>query len=141
MKTSLHFLRAADLFSVGALFVFAGCTSAPLRQSTQPLDETESTITAMEMNNPGFAAPAVLHTVEPIHPWELRRLGIPGAVKVNLMVDETGRVTDARVASSSDPAFDATSIAALKQWTFKPASLEGVAYPCRVSVPILYELK
>jgi TonB family protein len=140
MKTSLHVFRAAELLSLGALFVLAGCTSVPMRQSTLPL-ETESTPTALEMSHPGYRAPAVLQTVDPQHPWELRRLGIPGAVKVNLMVDETGRVTDARVASSSDPAFDDPTLAALRQWTFKPASLHGVPYASRVSVPIQFELK
>lgn len=44
-------------------------------------------------------------------------------VTVVAQVDTSGRVTDAQIDDSSgDPAFDAQGVAAMKQWTFLPAS-------------------
>jgi TonB family protein len=136
MKTSLHLARAANLLSLGAFVIFAGCASAPLRQSTLPL-ETEY-VSVHELDIPGYEAAAPIQTVSPRHPWELARLGIPGEVSMNLAIDETGRVVDAQVVSSTDEAFEDPALEALKKWTFKPASQNGVPVASRVNIPVKF---
>ena len=137
MKTSFRLLCAANVLSVGALLVLAGCTNVPMRQSTLALD-VENAMTPSEMAAAGYEAPVPVHIVNPTHPWEMRRLGIPGDVDVCLVIDPTGKVIDAQVASSTDPVFEEPAISALKQWTFKPASLAGLAYTTRAVVPVRF---
>ena len=121
--------------------VFAGCASAPLRQSTLALESETESQSAIETDLPGLEAPVVLQTVEPQHPWQLARLGIPGEVSLNLVIDETGKVTETQVVSSTDPVFEQPAITAVKKWTFKPASQNGVPVRARANVPILFGFK
>lgn len=138
MKTSSHLFRASDLLGLGALVVFAGCTNLPMRQSTVAF-ESEYAPSAVATNGLGYQAPVPLHTVMPIHPWEMRRWGIAGGVDVNVLIDESGKVIDAQVERSSDTAFEEPALKAVKQWTFKPALQNGVPYTTRASIPIKFE--
>jgi TonB family protein len=138
MKTSSLLVRAADLVSVGALLAFVGCTNVPLRQSTLAL-EAEHALSIEEMG-PGYEPPVAIHVVKPELPWEMRKFGITGEVEVSLVIDTTGKVVDAEVANSTSPAFEDSTLAALKQWTFKPAARDGTAYTSRVILPVRYRL-
>jgi TonB family protein len=66
------------------------------------------------------------------YPPALRNRGEPGRVIVRMMVDEEGRVQNARVTRSSDRAFDEPTLDAVKHLRFQPARLNG--HPVRVWV-------
>jgi TonB family protein len=134
MKTSLLLLRAANLAGLGALVVFAGCTNVPLRQSTLA---TESEPLVGEPG-PGYEGPVPVQRIAPDHPWDLRRAGIAGKVDLNLLIDETGRVIDAQVTGSTDAEFEESALAAVRKWTFKPASRDGVPVRTRARLPITF---
>ena len=53
---------------------------------------------------------------------------------VEAIIDTEGRVTDLRVLKGLHPSFDDTAIAAIRQWRFKPATLQGKP------VPVIYNL-
>ena len=139
MKTSFHSLRATDLLGMGALLAFAGCASAPLRQSTTSL-ESEYDPSAYQLGSSGFVAPAALQTVAPVYPWDMRRMGFNAVVNVDCIIDETGKVIDAQVTAPNDKEFDEAALVAVKRWTFKPGSQDGVAVKTRVNIPIQFSL-
>lgn len=58
------------------------------------------------------------------------------SVMVVFIVDERGRVQDAAVQSSTDPAFNNAALSAVKQWRFEPAQRKGKPAPDRMRVPI-----
>jgi TonB family protein len=66
------------------------------------------------------------------YPPALRNAGESGRVIVRFMVDEEGRVRDARVLRTSHRAFDAPTLAAVRHLRFRPARLNG--QPVRVWV-------
>lgn len=66
------------------------------------------------------------------YPPALRDAGESGRVIVRFIVDEEGRVRDARVLRTSDRAFDSPTLHAVSQLRFRPASLNG--HPVRVWV-------
>jgi TonB family protein len=66
------------------------------------------------------------------YPPALRDAGESGRVMVRFMVDEEGRVRDARVLRTSDPAFNGPTLHAVAQLRFRPARLNG--QPVRVWV-------
>jgi protein TonB len=137
MKTSSGRFSVASLLGLGTLVLFAGCTSAPMRQSTLAL-ESEETYIPLGVVIPGYERPVPLATAVPDYPWYFRRLGIDGGVELIVTVDETGRVRDALVASSSDKAFENPSLDAVKKWSFQPATRNGIPVASRVSLPIRF---
>lgn len=135
MKTSSGRFSVASLLGLGTLVLFAGCSNAPMRHSTLAL-ESEDSVIPLGVTIPGYERPVAVQTVTPEHPLALKRLGIDGQVDLMVAIDATGRVTDAQVASSTEDAFEQAALEAVKQWTFKPATQNGVAVASRGRMPI-----
>jgi len=51
--------------------------------------------------------------------------------QIELMIDEEGKVLSASIVTSVHPRYDDTLLAAAMDWTFKPATKNGVAIPFR----------
>ena len=82
--------------------------------------------------------PPVLHThPEAVYPPDALRDGLEGTVGIELSVDESGRVTDARVTAPGGHGFDEAAVAAAREFTFEPARKGGVAI--RSTVQFAYE--
>jgi TonB family protein len=64
------------------------------------------------------------HRVEPPYPDAARRLGISGKVVMKATITKAGTVGSVRWVSGNDM-FRDTTVAAVKQWRYKPASLNG----------------
>ena len=85
--------------------------------------------------NSGSQAMPALPTIFPdpeIYPWQLK--GLQGDVIVEVTIDEKGNVTNTRVLQSLQPEIDDKVIATLRNWRFKPASVDGVAISSRQDV-------
>ena len=54
---------------------------------------------------------------------------------LELVIDATGRVTDAKV-TQSIPALDAAALATVRTWRFSPATLNGRPVPVRMPVMV-----
>lgn len=64
-----------------------------------------------------------------------------GEVVLRVDVDAQGRVSDVRVLSATNPGvFDAVSIAAARQWTYRPAMRDGKAVAAAVRIPVNFAL-
>jgi len=88
----------------------------------------------------GEQAPKALSRVNPVYPEAAKEKGLQGTVTVELVVDEAGKVADARVLKSTDPVFDAPSLEAVRQWTFEPPLQEGKPVRARFAVTIAFKL-
>jgi TonB family protein len=67
------------------------------------------------------------------YPDEARAVGLEGTVIMELWVDETGRVTRARMLRGI-PMLEDAAIAAVMQWRFEPVIVSGKAVPVRMTV-------
>jgi protein TonB len=74
----------------------------------------------------------------PTYPADLRRQKRQGTVYVLFTVDRQGRVADAKVDKSTDPAFELPAIEAVKQWKFEPGTRKGEPVQFRMRVPITF---
>lgn len=74
----------------------------------------------------------------PTYPAELRKQKRQGTVYVLFTVDRQGRVADAKVDKSTDPAFERPAIEAVKQWKFEPGTRKGEPVQFRMRVPITF---
>jgi TonB family protein len=68
-----------------------------------------------------------------IYPSQLPK-GLQGDVIVEVTIDEHGTVTETKVVQSLQSDIDEKVIATLKNWRFKPASVDGVAISSRQDV-------
>ena len=72
----------------------------------------------------------------PAFPPEMRGKKIEGVVTVVFVVDASGKVDRVRVEKSSDPAFEAPAVNAIKKWKFEPGLRAGqrVASEMRITI-------
>jgi TonB family protein len=82
---------------------------------------------------------SLLLRVEPDYPEQARLAGVQGAVVLAVRIRADGRVEDAQVVSG-DPQLAQASVAAVKQWRFKPHSVGGHAVPMQTKVTLNFLL-
>jgi TonB family protein len=86
--------------------------------------------------------PRALRTRVPNYTSAAMRAKIQGEVLVEVSVDASGFVTDARVVESLDPIFglDANAVEAARQWRFTPALLDGRPVPATARITLQFRL-
>jgi periplasmic protein TonB len=78
--------------------------------------------------------------VPPAYPSEAKQAGVTGEVSVEFVVDESGRVHNARILESSDPRFDAATLKAVQKWRFEPGKKNGRPIRFRMVAPVVFSL-
>lgn len=76
--------------------------------------------------------PALLKQVEAAFPPEMLDAGQGGRVVMEVDLGADGSVTNVRVVESAGPAFDMAAVAAVRQFTFSPAEVDGAPAPVRL---------
>lgn len=76
------------------------------------------------------------------YPRLAKQAGKDGLVVVQILLDEQGRVRDARLLHGVYPVLNEVALRKVQRALFTPArDQEGRAVPCRVTLPIRFELK
>jgi TonB family protein len=68
-----------------------------------------------------------------IFPWQVPK-GLQGDVIVEVTIDEQGAVTETRLLQSLEPVIDEKVVATVRNWRFRPATVDGVAISSRQDV-------
>lgn len=84
--------------------------------------------------------PRTRSQVAPAYPATERNSGITGEVLVEFTVDESGRVSSARVVRSSHGAFEAPTLRAVEKWRFEPGKKNGRPVCFRMMAPVVFSL-
>jgi TonB family protein len=84
--------------------------------------------------------PVELSRVRPVYPPEARAKGPTGVVKLNAVIDESGTVTSVEPIESPDATLTAAAVAAVGQWTYKPALKDGKPVKVRLSITVSFML-
>ena len=82
--------------------------------------------------------PRVTVQAAPVYPLPMLFDGSTGEVVIGFTVDANGDVVDATAVKSSDPAFDDSALAAVRQWKFVPGRKGGQPVNTRMAVPIVF---
>lgn len=77
----------------------------------------------------------------PVYPAEMKRYKIEGEVSLLVIVDTDGHVKDPVVLKATDGRFGKAASEAVVKWRFKPAVHHGTKVPCRVQIPIVFEME
>ncbi len=84
------------------------------------------------------AVKAAVNKVQPEYPPIARQLKVSGAVELEVVVDETGKVEQVKIISGN-PILTAPSAAALKHWKFTPFTDGGK--PVKALVPFNFNFR
>ncbi|MFC1627516.1 TonB family protein [Gemmatimonadota bacterium] len=135
---------------VGTMILLTACSKQSIPTATVLEAETvDETVASIEVIAPGatpvFLAweqpPKPVKRVMPKYPEEALQDGSEGKVILNIVVDEKGVVTEAKVITADPPGvFDEAAIEAMKQWVFEPAEQAGVPIKVRLAYPIVFSL-
>jgi len=90
---------------------------------------------------PGARHPVVIHSVEAEFSDEARRERIEGVVLVTTIVDEQGMPTQIHVVRSAGHGLDENAVAAVSQYRFRPATLDGKPIATRITIEISFRLR
>jgi TonB family protein len=85
-------------------------------------------------------APVVLNRVEPVYPEVALRARISGIVIVETVIGRDGMVKDVRVMKPLPFGLDQAAVDAVKQWTFKPGTLNGEAVDVIFNLTVNFKL-
>lgn len=78
-------------------------------------------------------APELKSQVEAAYPPEALAQKLSATVELEIDLSETGQVTDARVKVPAGHGFDEAALAAVRQFQFQPAEVDGQATPVRIT--------
>ena len=83
--------------------------------------------------------PVKTKNVEPVWPPVAQQARVQGVVILEVLIDEAGKVADARVLRSI-PLLDLAAIEAVRQWEFEPTHPNGVPVPVIMTVTVQFRL-
>ena len=118
---------------------------ATARRGTFPGDVTlaSPTVTAAHTNRQSAAAstqPISVSAVLPEYPLIAKSQHLEGDVRVDAVVDVNGRVTAAK-AVSGPVLLQQAAVDAVRQWKYRPATLNGNPVPMQLSVTIRFRVR
>jgi TonB family protein len=82
-------------------------------------------------------SPVAIKQVAPLYPDSARKAGVKGAVLVQALVGNDGRVKETKVLRSIR-GLDVAAVSAARQWVFKPAMANGKPVSMRVALPFRF---
>ena len=85
-------------------------------------------------------APVLIHRVAPVYSEEALRARTSGMVIAEAMIDDTGVVRDVRILKVLPAALSEACADAVRHWTFKPATLNGLPVPVIFTLSINFKL-
>ena len=116
----------------------------------RPLDDTPDTIApppappkkSQEPVRPGglIRPPERVDYVAPVYSVIAREARIEGVVIIEATIGIDGRVMNARILRSV-PLLDESALAAVRQWTYRPTTLNGVPVPVIMTVTVNFTLQ
>jgi TonB family protein len=90
--------------------------------------------------SPEAAESSLLHRVEPEYPDEARQQGMQGAVVLHVRIDRDGAIQEVKLVSGQRPLAEA-AIEAVKQWRFKPQTVNGNLVEMETTITLTFRLQ
>jgi TonB family protein len=134
-----RFLVSALVVSLASIAAYAQ-SAGQAQQKTAQEDEFLKGVYLPD--TPSLVAPVMLYQTHPKYTSDAMRAKIQGDVEVQAVILADGLVDRVRVTTSLDKVFglDESSMAAAKQWRFKPGTLNGQPVPVAVTLKLTFRL-
>ncbi len=85
--------------------------------------------------------PVPLKMFNPIYPLELRKSGLSGTVRVEFIVNQRGKVVQAKAVEATHPAMAREAEAAILKAEFRPATRNGKAITVKLRIPVTFAVE
>lgn len=116
-----------------------GVVQGPVASFTPAIETPPPPKPAPEPMRGSLVRPVRVAAPEPAYPEVARQARVEGVVIVEAAINAAGDVTDARVLRSQ-PLLDEAALAAVRQWRFTPALLNGKPVPFTLVVTVRFTL-
>jgi TonB family protein len=85
-------------------------------------------------------SPTPISQVAPAYALDLRQADVEGEVVVSFTITASGNVVNPAIVSSTDRDLNHCTLAAVRQWKFTPAKVDGVAVSVKAVQPIAFKI-
>jgi protein TonB len=85
--------------------------------------------------------PELIKKIEPPYPEVARRTKLEGVVVLEAVITKTGSVEEVKVLRALNPTLDQAALNAVKQWKYKPATLNGRPVKVYFTVTVTFRLQ
>lgn len=135
-ETQQQIPLSADLeVATGGGGALAGFGSE-IRSLTAPTEVQDQAFDVADLEK----RPEPVSQVAPTYPPELRKAKVEGVVTLVFVLDETGRVEDPRVETSTRPEFEKPALDAIRKWRFRPGMKSGQAVRTYIRIPMRFRV-
>lgn len=86
-------------------------------------------------------APIIVTRVDPVYTEIARRARIQGIVIIEAVIDRNGNVTEARILKALPMGLDQSALNAVRQWKFKPGTLNGNPVPVYYNLTVNFQVQ
>lgn len=109
----------------------------------QGTSTTQSERHVYHAEDPGVELPKIVREVKPQYTREAMDAHIEGIVRLAVVIEADGSVSDVQITQSLDPTFglDDQAVAAAWQWRFRPATKDGKPVAISVAIELSFLLK
>lgn len=111
----------------------------PLPQLVSSLPPAQPSLAQVTPASSGVPAPVLVRQVQPHYPGLARQNGVEGAVVLEGLVNEEGRVTRLR-ADSGNSLLVSAALRAVQQWRYRPTQLNGRPVEVPIRIVLKFEL-
>jgi TonB family protein len=141
-----HQQRMDDVEPIRELSEFFARRAAALASEQNPgaaskgaaIEPGAAADSATPAQDDGVAVPERISGTAAVLPVEAKAAGVSGPVVCEIVVDETGTVTDVKVLKSV-PMLDAAAQAAVRTWRYTPSVVNGRAVAVRMTVSVEFQ--
>jgi TonB family protein len=141
MKLCLALL-ALSIFGASAAFGqdAAGTTDAPKGSGTSTVPQAAPADKPMRARIGGrIAAANITHMVQPVYPQSAKDAGVSGTVVLHCIIAKDGTMSQVEYVSGP-PLLMKAAIDAVRQWTYKPTTLNGKVIEVDTTVSVVFQL-
>jgi TonB family protein len=89
----------------------------------------------------GLKPPKLLKFIEAEYPADKKAAGVEAKVVLSIEINESGGVGEIEVVNGAGPDFDAAAVAAVKKFSFQPATMDGNPIPVKIQYAYRFAIK
>lgn len=140
-------LRSCDKKRAGPIEEFTFPYSSP-KASLNPIDPAANPASSPDSSSPavlraglgGTTAPACIRCPEPSYTDPARQANFQGTLLLDVVVSPNGEMTSARIIRGLPFGLNAKAIDTIRQWKFRPSTLNGQPVAVKVTVEMAFHL-
>jgi len=139
-KPSLNRIRGKRAACATAVILMLSCPVTAAQETPDAKAQTTENDSVYEIGN-GVTPPKGTYMPDPEYSEKARKKKISGTVVVAMVVMPDGKVRDVTLIKSLERSLDQQAIAAVRTWTFEPATKDGNLVAVHVRAEVSFRIR